>query len=99
MASRPKLKRLIMTLEDLVVKELPEGAEPIDLVVERVAGGQTVTSLAREVAEAMGEPASRSWLSWRFNHLTREAKERIAAARHAHNDNTGELRTSAPAVE
>jgi hypothetical protein len=43
MASRPKLKRSIMTLEDL--------------------------------------------------------KERIAVARHVHNDNTGELRTSAPAVE
>jgi hypothetical protein len=43
--------------------------------------GQTLTALALEVEVAMGEPASRSWLSWRFNHLTARAKERIADAR------------------
>jgi hypothetical protein len=99
MASRPKLQRLITTLKQLAVEELGEHAEPIDLVVRRVAAGQTVTSLAHEVAERMGELASRSWLSWRFNHLSSRAKGRIAAARRDRSHNTGRSRASAPAVE
>jgi hypothetical protein len=83
MPSRPKLQLLIATLTKLAVEQLGEHANPVDFVAHRVAGGQTITSLANEVAKAMGEPASRSWLSWRFNHLTPNAKERIAAARHA----------------
>lgn len=81
MGSRPKLKRLIVTLTELAKQELGELAEPIDFVVGRVSSGQTVTDLAHEVAAIMGEPASRSWLSWRFNHLSPQAKERIALAR------------------
>jgi hypothetical protein len=83
MASRRKVQRLIATLKELAIEELGQGAEPIDFVVQRVSSGQTVTALAHDVASAMGEPASRSWLSWRFNHLTPGAKERIAAARYA----------------
>ena len=81
MGSRPKLKRLIVTLTELAKQELGELAEPVDFVVGRVSTGQTVTDLAHEVAAVMGEPASRSWLSWRFNHLSPQAKERIADAR------------------
>ena len=81
MASRPKLQRLMATLRELTVQELGEDAHPVDFVVKRVAEGQTVTSLADEVTKAMSEPVSRSWLSWRFNHLTHDAKGRIAAAR------------------
>ena len=81
MASRPKLQRLIMTLKEMAADEFGRHAEPIDLVVGRIAAGQTVTTLAREVAKAMGEPVSRSWLSWRFNHLTPSAMERMASAR------------------
>jgi hypothetical protein len=82
MGSRPKLQRLIRTLKALATDKVGEHAEPIDFVVLRIAQGQTVTTMAREVAEAMGESASRSWLSWRINHLTPDAKERIAGARH-----------------
>jgi hypothetical protein len=99
MASRPKLRRMIATLKEMAVEELGEGAEPIDFVVLRVARGQNITVLAEEVAQAMGEPASRSWLSWRFNRLTPQAKGLIAAARHGKNANTGRLRASAPAAE
>jgi hypothetical protein len=81
MPSRPKLQRLITTLKALTTQELGARAEPLDFVVRRVAMGQTVTSLAEEVARAMGEPASRTWLSWRFNHLAPGAKTRIADAR------------------
>jgi hypothetical protein len=81
MGSRPKLNRLIATLTELAKQELGELAEPVDFVVQRISTGQTVTNLAQEVAEVMGEPASRSWLSWRFNHLSPQAKERIAHAR------------------
>lgn len=97
MASRPKLHRLIATLKELAVEELGEKAEPIDLVVRRVAAGQTVTALAHEVATAMGEPVSRSWLSWRFNRLTHDAKGRITAARHTNNDNARRPRGLDPA--
>ena len=83
MGSRPKLQRLTNTLKALAADNLGEYAEPIDFIVLRVAQGQTVSSLAREVADAMGESASRSWLSWRFNHLVPDAKERIASARRA----------------
>ena len=81
MGSRPKLQRLITTLKELASAEMGEHAEPIDFVVQRVGMGQTVTALAHEVAIAMAEPASRSWLSWRFNRLTPSAKQRIADAR------------------
>jgi hypothetical protein len=81
MASRPKLQRLIRTLKELAAAELGESAEPVDFIVQRLCRGQSVTALAVEVAEAMGEPASRSWLSWRFNHLTPDAKGRLAVAR------------------
>lgn len=97
MASRPKLRRMIATLKEMAVKELGERAEPIDFVVLRVASGQKMTVLAQEVAEAMGEPASRSWLSWRLNHLTPEAKGLIAAARRGKNNDTGRPRGSDPA--
>ena len=82
MASRPKLQRLIMTLKELAAEELGPHAEPIDYVVQRISVGQSVTALAHEVAAEMDEPASRSWMSWRFNHLAPGAKERIAKARH-----------------
>jgi hypothetical protein len=81
MPSRPKLQRLMTALKALTSEELGAHAEPLDFVVRRVARGQTVTALAEEVARAMGEPASRTWLSWRFNHLAPEAKSRIADAR------------------
>jgi cell division septum initiation protein DivIVA len=81
MASRPKEQRLRAVLEKLAAKELGEGAEPIDLIVQRVANGQTVTAFAKEVAKAMGEEASRSWISWVCNRITPDAKARIAAAR------------------
>jgi hypothetical protein len=81
MASRPKLQRLIMTRKELAAEELGQSAEPIDFIVVRLCSGQSVSALALEVAAAMGEPASRSWLSWRFNHLTPNAKERLANAR------------------
>ena len=82
MASRPKLQRLVVTLKKLAADELGAHAEPIDYVVLRIASGQSVTALAHEVAAEMGEAASRSWMSWRFNHLAPGAKERIAKARH-----------------
>jgi uncharacterized protein (DUF2237 family) len=81
MASRPKLQRMITTVKELAAAELGQSAEPVDFIVHRICSGQSVTALALDVAEAMGEPASRSWLSWRFNHLTPDAKERLAAAR------------------
>jgi hypothetical protein len=81
MPSRPKLQRLLTALKALTTQELGALAEPLDFVVRRVAMGQTVTALAEEVARAMGEPASRTWLSWRFNHLAPGAKTRIADAR------------------
>ena len=96
MGSRPKLKRLIVTLTELAKQELGELAEPVDFVAQRVSTGQTVTDLAQEVAEVMGESASRSWLSWRFNHLSPQAKERIASARRNASQVSG---TAGPDVE
>ncbi len=86
MASRPKLARLLLTLKRMAEAEIGEGAEPIDFIEARVAGGQTVTDLAKEVQKEMNEPASRGWLSWRFNALptpdgTPTAKQRLAVAR------------------
>ena len=81
MASRPKEQRLVTVLKRLAVGQLGEGAEPIDLVVHRVASGQTITAFAKDVAAAMGEDASRAWISWICNRLTPDAKARIAAAR------------------
>jgi hypothetical protein len=99
MASRPKLRRMIATLKVMAVQELGAGAEPIDFVVLRVTRGQKMRVLAQQLAEAMGEPVSRSWLSWRLNRLTPEAKKRIASARRRENPNTGTLRAYVPAAE
>lgn len=99
MASRPKLRRMIATLKVMAVQELGADAEPIDFVVLRVTKGQKMRVLAQQVAEAMGEPVSRSWLSWRLNRLTPEAKKRIASARRRQTPNTGTLRASLPVAE
>src|SRR5687767_9809653 len=99
MASRPKLRRMIATLRKMAVEEIGEGAEPIDFVVLRVSRGQNITLLTAEVSKAMGEPVSRSWLSWRLNRLTPKAKRRIAAARRRGNPNIGRSRASVPVAE
>lgn len=81
MAGRPKTQRLLRTLKQLACEELGDGAEPIDFVIYQVSMGRSLTALAHEVTECMGEPVSRSWLSWRVNRLTPMAKVRIADAR------------------
>jgi hypothetical protein len=81
MASRPKEQRLKALLEQMADSELGEGAGGFDLVCARIAGGQTVTSLALELEQAMGESASRKWISFVINRWGTDAKERLTEAR------------------
>ncbi|SRR5581483_9815347 len=86
MASNPKKRRMLAVLTQMTRAELGEHADPLDFVVQWIASGQTVTSLAAEISRAMGEPASRNWISSSINRLPTTpgkatAKERIARAR------------------
>jgi hypothetical protein len=75
MASRPK--ELNEAFSRLTLGELGEGAEAIDLVVYRVARGEAITVLTRN----MGDPAALGLISWAVNRRVPRSKHPIASAR------------------
>jgi hypothetical protein len=81
MASQPKKRRLLAHLAKLAEEELDEGGTPLDWFISRVRSGATVTRIARELAEQMGESVSRAWLSSTMNNIAPDASRRIGEAR------------------
>lgn len=66
---------------EIAKREIGPNATPVDWVVQKVAYGVTIGTIAKELAAEMGESVSRNFLSGHINNATPGAKERIQAAR------------------
>ncbi len=81
MAGKPKEARLLAALEKRAVRELGDGATPLDFVCDYISGGKTFIDLAGELATELGESVSRQFISGTANALAPDAKARITVAR------------------
>ena len=81
MASRPRRTALIAKLTELAVEEIATDASPLDYLCAQLAHGALFSELAHFLAEQMGQPVSRTFLSMTAHQLAPDAKQRIADAR------------------
>jgi hypothetical protein len=84
MAGRPKLARLLASLQLRAERDLGDDAtalDYVDYVVEHIAGGGFLSALAEDLAAELGESVSRPFLSGAVHALAPDAKSRIEGAR------------------